>query len=104
MLLVAGVFLYTLLPVLSPFVVFLVLLLLLWPFAGTRQHRMLVLAAGLLIALWFLRTLGSLLAPFVLALVIAYILDPLVDRLEARGLKRPLAVATLVVPLDRKSV
>ena len=98
-LLVAGLFLYTLIPVLSPVVVFLVLLLLLWPFAGSPQHRMLVTAAGLLIGLWLLRTLGSLLAPFVLALVIAYILDPLVDKLEARGLKRPLAVAALIVPL-----
>ncbi len=98
-LLVAGVFLYTLVPVLSPIIMFLVLLLLLSPFAGTPQHRLLVFAAGLLIVLWLLRTLGSLLAPFVLALVVAYILDPLVDRLEARGLKRPLAVAVLIVPL-----
>jgi predicted PurR-regulated permease PerM len=98
-LLVAALFLYTLLPILSPFITFLILLVLLSPFAGTRQYRVLVFASGLLIVFWFLRTLGSLLAPFVLALVIAYIFDPLVDRIEARGLKRPIAVMLLALPL-----
>jgi predicted PurR-regulated permease PerM len=98
-LLVAALFLYTLVPILSPVIIFLVLLLLLSPFAGTRQYRVMVLASGLLIVFWFLRTLGSLLAPFVLALVIAYILDPLVDRVQVRGLKRPVAVTLLTLPL-----
>ncbi|MGH7471459.1 MAG: hypothetical protein ACRENP_26205, partial [Longimicrobiales bacterium] len=74
-LLVVAVFLYSLVPVLTPFIAFLTLLLLLSPFAGTRQHRVLVLAFGLLITLWLLNTLGGLLAPFVLALMIAYIFD-----------------------------
>jgi predicted PurR-regulated permease PerM len=98
-LLVAAIFLYALVPVLTPFIAFLTLLLLLSPFAGTRQHRVLVLALGLLITLWLLHTLGGLLAPFVLALMIAYIFDPLVDRIEARGLKRPWAVVVLALPL-----
>lgn len=98
-LLVAAAFLYLVLPVLSPFLLFLVLLILLSPFSGTRYHRVFVTAGGVLMAIWLLRTLGALLAPFVLALVIAYIFDPVVDRLEARGLKRPVAVAVLTLPL-----
>jgi predicted PurR-regulated permease PerM len=98
-LIVAAALLYLILPALSPLIIFIALLILLTPFAGTQYHRVFLLAACLLMAVWLLKTLGSLLAPFVVALVIAYILDPLVDRLEARGLKRPLAVATLVVPL-----
>src|SRR5262245_18321790 len=97
LLLVAALFLYSLLDSLSPFIIFLVLLLLLSPFAGTRQYRVLVFASGALMVFWLLRTSGSLLAPFVLALVIAYILDPVVDRLQARGLKRPLAVTLLTL-------
>ena len=98
-LLVAALFLYSLIPVLAPFITFLILLLLLSPYAGTREHRVLVLALGLMIVFWLLRTLGALLAPFVLALVVAYILDPIVDRIEERVRRRPLAVALLVVPL-----
>lgn len=98
-LLVAAAFVYLVLPALSPLLLFLVLLIMVSPFAGTRYHRVFVIAGGVLIIIWLLRTLGSLLAPFVLALVVAYILDPLVDRLEALGLKRPLAVAVLTLPL-----
>ncbi|MEX2281378.1 MAG: AI-2E family transporter [Gemmatimonadota bacterium] len=98
-LVVAAIFFYQLIPVLSPVVAFVALMMLLTPFAGNWQYRMLVITASLLMAFWFLRTLGSLLAPFVLALVIAYILDPLVDKIENRRVKRPIAVALLLVPL-----
>ena len=98
-LLATALFLYSLIPVLAPFITFLILLLLLSPYAGTREHRVLVLALGLLIVFWLLRTLGGLLAPFVLALVIAYILDPVVDRIQKRVRRRGLAVALLLVPL-----
>jgi predicted PurR-regulated permease PerM len=97
--LVAAAFMYTLLPVLSPFILFIAVIILLAPFAGTHYHRAFLAAAAFLIFIWLLRTLASLLAPFILALVVAYILDPLVDRLQARGLKRPVAVAVLILPL-----
>ena len=98
-LLLAVAFLYQLLPVLSPVVLFLALLMLAAPFSGTPYHRTFVAVMVLLIVIWLLRTLAALLAPFVLALVVAYIFDPLVDRIQARGIKRPLAVALLIVPL-----
>ena len=98
-LLVAAAYFYSLLPVLSPVTLFVAITLLVAPFAGTRYHRVFLVAAGFMLAIWLLRTLASLLAPFVLALVVAYILDPVVDRLQARGLKRPVAVAALILPL-----
>lgn len=98
-LLVAAGFLYRLLPILSPIVLFAAALIMVAPFAGTKQHRILVITLSLLLAVWLLKTLAGLLAPFILALVIAFILDPLVDRLEARGLRRPFAVAAVMLPL-----
>jgi predicted PurR-regulated permease PerM len=98
-LLVAAIFLYTMVPALSPILLFIVLLILISPYKGTLHYRTLIYALGVLVILYLLRTYGALLAPFVLALVVAYILDPLVDRLEARGLKRALAVTALMVPL-----
>jgi predicted PurR-regulated permease PerM len=56
------------------------------------------MAASFLLLLWLLDTLGALLAPFILAFVIAYILDPIVAGMEARGIKRGLAIAILAVP------
>ena len=98
-LLVVAAFLYTLVPTLSPILLFIVLLILISPYKGTLHYRTLIYATALLVILYLLRRFGALLAPFVLALVVAYILDPVVDRLEARGLKRGLAVAAIMVPL-----
>lgn len=97
--LVGAAFLYILLPVLSPVILFIALSIVLAPYSGSRYHRAFMAAAVFLVLIWLLRTLASLLAPFILALVVAYILDPLVDRLQARGLKRGLAVAVLMLPL-----
>jgi predicted PurR-regulated permease PerM len=97
--LAAAAFLFSVRIVLSPFIVYLVLLLLISPWAGTRFHMLMVTAATFLIVVWLLKTLGGLLAPFILGFVLAYILDPVVDRVQRRGVKkRGLAVALLAVP------
>ena len=96
-LLTAAAFLITLRTVLSPFIVYMVLLLLISPWAGSRLHTLTVVAASFLIAVWLLETLGGLLAPFILAFVLAYILDPAIDRLQKR-MPRALAVAALAIP------
>jgi predicted PurR-regulated permease PerM len=95
--LAAAAFLLSLRTVLSPVIAYMVLLLLISPWAGTRFHVLTVVAASFLIAVWLLETLGGLLAPFILAFVLAYILDPAVDRLQKR-MPRALAIAVLAVP------
>lgn len=98
-LLVLALFLYSLGDILTPFVLFWVLVVVLLPFRGEPGHVLLVGLAGVLTGLWVLETTGFLLAPFVLALVLAYILDPLVDRLQRWNLSRTLAIGVLVLPL-----
>jgi predicted PurR-regulated permease PerM len=97
-LVVLGLFLFSLRAVLSPVVLFVLLLLLLAPYAGTRTHLLAVSSAALMILIWLLDTTGFLLAPFLLALAIAYILDPVVDLLERRGVPRALAIFLLLLP------
>ena len=92
-------FLFSVKAVLSPIFVFLILMLLISPWTGSRMHLLVVIASTLLLLVWLLDTLGSLLAPFILAFVLAYILNPLVGRLERRGMKRGLAVLTVFIPL-----
>lgn len=98
-LLVLGLFLYSLNEILTPFLLFWVLVVVLHPFRGARGHALLIGLAAVLTGLWVLETTGFLLAPFVLALVLAYILDPLVDRLQGWNLSRTLAISTLTLPL-----
>ncbi|MGH7503866.1 MAG: AI-2E family transporter [Longimicrobiales bacterium] len=85
--------------VVSPLLAYFLLLILLSPYAGTKNHLRAVIAATILLAVWLLETLGGLLAPFLLALAISYILDPAVDMLEKRGIKRMLAIGILGVPV-----
>ncbi|MBI4520011.1 MAG: AI-2E family transporter [Gemmatimonadetes bacterium] len=92
-------FLFSIRAILSPFLLFWVLLAFSWPFRGRPGYTPLVAVAAVLTVLWILNTTGFLLAPFVLALVLSYILDPVVDRMAAWGVGRPLAVLLLAVPV-----
>lgn len=83
----------------SPLLAYVIFLILISPYAGTRLHLRAVIAATILLCVWLLETLGGLLAPFLLALGIAYILDPAVDVLERRGIKRMLAIVILAIPV-----
>lgn len=98
-LLVLGFFLFSLRPVLTPFVLFLVLVAVLLPFRRVPGHNLLLSLSALLVLFWVLDTTGFLLAPFVLALVLAYVLDPVVDRLEERGMNRSLGIGVLALPV-----
>ncbi|MDX1622582.1 MAG: AI-2E family transporter [Gemmatimonadota bacterium] len=81
-------FLWTIRPVLAPFVLFVALAYLLWPWFGTALYRRVMITLGALTAIWLLHVAGTVLAPFALALVIAYIANPLVDRCENNGIAR----------------
>ncbi|MFQ5679236.1 MAG: AI-2E family transporter [Gemmatimonadota bacterium] len=95
----AGLFLLAVRTVLSPFILFILLLYLLWPLVGGQAYRRLAVATTVLFLLWVVDTTGLLLAPFILALILAYILDPAVTLLERRRVPRWAAVALLAVPL-----
>ena len=97
-LMVLGVFLFSVRVVLTPIVLLFLLMLLLSPFSGDRRHTRIVIGVWALALLWLLETVGSLLAPFVLALALAYIFDPLVDAIERWRVPRGLAVMILGLP------
>jgi predicted PurR-regulated permease PerM len=84
---------------LSPFVLFWVLVAALLPFRASRGHSLLLSLLGALLFFWLLETTGFILAPFILALVLSYILDPLVDRMEGPRIGRSLAILILAVPV-----
>lgn len=59
------------------------------------SHLLLIMALGL--SIFLLSALSSILLPFVLGFALAYFLDPVADRLEAFGLPRSLATATITL-------
>lgn len=97
--LVLGLYLFTVRTILNPFLLFFLLVFVISPYSGTRFHLLLVSATGLLTFIWVLDTTGFLLAPFVLALVLGYVLHPLVARLVGKRVSRTMAVMVLALPL-----
>ncbi len=82
------VLVYAVYPVLSPFLIALAIVLLLYP---EREHpliRRIIWLALLLFVVWLFRSLIGVLAPFLIALFIAYLFNPLVTRLAARAVPR----------------
>lgn len=99
LLVVFALFLFTAMPILSPIVLFVVLLVLGVPYARERSVLLMLMGAALVVTFWVLRALGGVITPFVLALALAYILDPAVDALERRRVPRPLAILVLALPV-----
>jgi predicted PurR-regulated permease PerM len=96
--LVLSMFLVQARAVLNPVLLFLLLWAVLLPFRGKPGHMALLTITGALTLVWLLAATDTLLAPFILSLVLAYILDPLVDRFEARGVSRSIAVMLILLP------
>ncbi|MBA2572103.1 MAG: AI-2E family transporter [Gemmatimonadetes bacterium] len=96
---VSALFLWSVQSILNPFLLFVLLVVLLSPYRGSRRHLLLITMAALLTLIWLLRATGSLFAPFILAWVLAYVLRPVADALERRRVPRGLAVLLLVVPV-----
>lgn len=61
--------------------------------------RLLALLTGLFFFGWFVYGLRGVLTPLLISFLIAYLLDPVVDRFEARGINRTLAILILMVVL-----
>jgi predicted PurR-regulated permease PerM len=96
---VLGLLLFSVRGLLNPFVLFWIFIAAMVPFRGAPGHHLWVSLAALLTLYWLLATTGTLIAPFVLAFMLAYVLDPLVDKLEARGVGRALAIGLLALPV-----
>ena len=88
---------YTIQPVLSPFLLLGAILFLLYPLRHHPLVRNIMWLALMLFLIWFFNELSGLLLPFMIAFLLAYLLDPLVERLQKKGVAR--WVSTLVVML-----
>ncbi|MSS72798.1 MAG: AI-2E family transporter [Candidatus Latescibacteria bacterium] len=67
--------------------------------SGIRAFKIVAGAVGAAAALWLIYLIRSTLFPFLVAFLVAYILGPLVDRMEARGIRRIVGVLIIYVTL-----
>ena len=81
-------FLYLIVPVLSPLVLAAAILFLLYPVRRLPYIRRLLWLVGFFMIAWFLYSAAGVLTPFIVALLLAYVLNPLVTILEKRHIRR----------------
>lgn len=96
---VFAAFLAAVRPVLTPPVLYLLVLYLAWPLRTSTLVRRILAASSVLAAVWVIHVTGLLLAPFVLAVIAAYIVDPVVGWLHSWGVPRALAIGLMALPL-----
>lgn len=91
-----GALLYTARSHLSPPVVALAIVALLFPLRRQPVARHLLLVLLLLFVIWLAHELRDVLFPFAASLLLAYLLDPVADRMQRWRLPRTAAVAIIV--------
>lgn len=90
-----ALFVFTVQSIISPIVVFIILVLTLLPFRDVKFLNVIFWISIFLFIIWIFNELGNILAPFIIAYLIAYLLDPLIDRLQKKNLSRGLSIATI---------
>ena len=83
---------------LSPPLIALAAVILLWPLRQTQAARALFFSGGFLIVLWFLDELSTVLIPFVLVYLLAFLFDPVVTTVHRRY-NVPRWISSLVVTI-----
>ncbi|MBI4548061.1 MAG: AI-2E family transporter [Ignavibacteriae bacterium] len=91
------VFIYQILPILSPFILVAAILFLLYPARHHLYVRRMMWLAVFLFLLWFFHALIGTLAPFIIAFLLAYLLNPLVEVFEQRNIPRWLSSLLIIV-------
>ncbi len=100
------IFLYTIEIVVSPFLVFAVIVFILYPLRENVVIRRLLWTSILLFIIWFLYMISGILVPLIVSFGIAYVLNPFIDHLEKKRVPRwasalgfILAIVTIIVLL-----
>jgi len=95
-LLLVGLYLATR-DVVGPFILYVALLLLLYPWWREKWTHGIIGVGTLFFLIWFVEMTAAVLLPFAIALLLAYLLYPFIDRLESRHVPRSVAIGLLVV-------
>jgi predicted PurR-regulated permease PerM len=93
-----GLLLWGVRDVVTPLVVFPLLLYALWPTRVSVLGRRTLVVASVIFALWFVSEIRVVLMPFVLAFAVAYLLAPAVEVLVRRRVPRPVAIPIVFLP------
>ncbi len=81
----------------SPFIVFGIILLSLYPFRKNKIVKNFLTLSILLFLVWFLHSISGLLLPFIIAFLLAYMLNPLVVYLGKKNVSRTISALLIIL-------
>lgn len=81
----------------SPFIVYAVILLVLYPFRKSKLIKVILSLSTIIFIVWFLNSIAQLLIPFIIAFLLAYILNPLVNWLTTKNFSRTLSSLLIIL-------
>jgi predicted PurR-regulated permease PerM len=90
---------YTIQPIVSPFLLLGAILFLLYPLRSFALAKNVMWLAVALFSLWLLYTVWGVISPFIVSLLAAYILHPLITKLEEWGIPRWLSSLVIILLL-----
>ena len=83
----------------SPFLLTLILLYLLYNYRKYGWSRSMFVVVAVVFFLWFLWRAKGVLTPFILGGIVAYIFNPLIDRLERINVRRTIGIVAIAIPI-----
>ncbi|MFN3386786.1 MAG: AI-2E family transporter [Candidatus Thermochlorobacter sp.] len=92
-------FAYEVREVLSPLLIFILAVFMLYPISENFYANRLIWICVILFAAWFAKTLSGLLAPFIIGFVLAYLFEPLIGLLMRLHARITRSLAALIITL-----
>lgn len=81
----------------SPIFIFVIILMLLYPFRKLQVVRISIAVSTVIFILWFINSVAQLLTPFIFAFAISYMLNPLVEKLNRKNISRTWASVIIIL-------
>lgn len=91
-----GVWFFTVHTILSPFILSLIIIGFLLPFRQNRSIRVLIALVFTIFMIWLFYYLQEIIAPFLIAFALAYLFDPVVDKFQTKKISRTYSIIIII--------
>jgi predicted PurR-regulated permease PerM len=97
MIILFGVWFFSIQSALSPFILSLIIIGFLLPFRQNRSIRVLIALVFVLFMIWLFYYLQDIIAPFIISFALAYLFDPVVDKFQAKKISRSFSIVIIIL-------
>ncbi len=94
-----GLFVFELKEILTPFILFMAMLFILWPLRQSIIVRKVIVLLVFITLFFLYQQAHSIMVPIVVSVVLAYLFDPIIDFFEKKGVRRERSILWLIFGL-----